>query len=78
MGISEPAIRQQLEVILTKLVANDHKREVIEAAQRGLSSIISRGKLAGEPGADYITKEEFAEFKKSLGERFKSLSGELG
>ena len=78
LGISEPAIRQQLEVILTKLVANDHKREVIEAAQRGLSSIISRGKLAGEPGADYITKEEFAEFKKSLGERFKSLSGELG
>ncbi len=78
LGISEQAIRQQLEVILTKLVANDHKREVIEAAQKGLSSIISRARLAGKPEADYITKEEFTEFKESLRERFKSLSGELG
>jgi len=59
-------------------VANDHSREVIEAAQSHLPSIISRARLAGKPDADYITKEEFTEFKKSLGERFKSLSGELG
>lgn len=78
MDTNEQAIGQQLEAILTKLVANDHKREVIEAAQKGLSSIISRARLAGKPEVDYITKEEFAEFKESLRERFKSLSGELG
>lgn len=78
LDINEEAVRQQLEVILTKLVANDHDREVIEIAQKGLSSIISRVSPAGKPGADYITKEEFTEVKKSLGERFKSLSGELG
>ncbi len=78
LGISEQAIRQQLEVIVTKLVANDHNREVIEAAQSHLPSIISRARRAGKPEADYITKEEFTEFKESLRERFKSLSGELG
>jgi len=78
LGISEQAIRQQLEVIVTKLVANDHNREVIEAAQSHLPSIVSRARVAGKPEADYITKEEFTEFKESLRERFKSLSGELG
>jgi len=78
LGISEQAIRQQLGVILTKLVANDHNREVIEAAQSHLPSIISRARVAGKPEADYITKEEFTEFKESLRERFKSFSGELG
>ena len=34
--------------------------------------------LAGKPEADYITKDEFTEFKEDLRERFKSLSGELG
>ncbi len=78
LGTNEEAIRHHLDLILTKLVANDHSREVIEAAQKGLPSIISRARLAGKPEADYITKDEFTEFKESLRERFKSLSGELG
>jgi len=78
LGINEEAIRHHLDLILTKLVANDHSREVIEAAQKGLSSIVSRARLADKPEADYITKDEFTEFKESLMERFKSLSGELG
>jgi len=78
LDINEEATRRHLDLILTKLVANNHNREVIEAAQRGLSSIISKARLAGKPEADYITKEEFAEFKESLKERFKSFSSELG
>jgi len=78
LGTNEEAIRHHLDLILTKLVANDHSREVIEAAQKGLSSIVSRARVTGKPEADYITKDEFTEFKESLRERFKSLSGELG
>ncbi len=78
LGTNEEAIRHHLDLILTKLVANDHDREVIEAAQSHLPSIVSRARLAGKPESDYITKEEFTEFKESLMERFKSLSGELG
>ena len=73
MDINEEAIRHHLDLVLTKLVANDHNREVIEAAQ-GRAPIIPTRKLV----AEYITKDEFAAFKESLRERFKSLSGELG
>ena len=78
LDVNEETIRNHLDLILTKLVANDHNREVIETAQSHLPSIISRAKVAGKPEADFITKEEFTEFKESLRERFKSLSGELG
>jgi len=78
LDINEEAARHHLDLILTKLVANDHNREVIEAAQSHLPSIVSRARLAGKPEAEYITKDEFTEFKESLRERFKSLSGELG
>jgi len=78
LDINEEAVRQQLDLILTKLVANAHNQEVIEAAQSHLPPIVSRARRGGKPEADYITKEEFTEFKESLMERFKSLSGELG
>ena len=78
LDINEETIRRHLGLILTKLVANDHSREVIEATQSNLSSVVSRGRRAGKPEAEYITKDEFTEFKDSLRERFRSLSGELG
>ncbi len=76
LSINEEAIRRHLEHILTKLVANDHSREVIEATQRNLPAIISRAKPA-KPEAEYITKDEFTEFKDSITERLKSLTGGL-
>jgi len=76
LGIKEEVIRNQLGVIRTKLVANEHNREVVEAAQRGLPSAISRVRRG--KAVEYITKDEFDAFKESLRERFKSLSGELG
>jgi len=80
-GINEETLRRHLDVILGKLVANDHSREVIEIAQSNLTSIItkiSKTKGAGRPSTDYITKDEFDAFKESLRERFKSFTGELG
>ena len=74
LGINEQVISQNCRLILSKLAANDHNREVIEAAQSHLPSIISKTKA----GAKYITKDEFTEFKESLRERFKSFTGELG
>ena len=78
LDINEEAIRHHFDLILTKLVANDHDREVIEAAQSHLPSIVSRAGGAGKLGVEYITKDEFTEFKESLRERFKSFVGELG
>ena len=71
LGLSEEVIRHHLNLILTKLVANDRSREVIEAAQRGLPSVISR---AGKPAMEYVTKDEFNEFKERLMERFKAFT----
>jgi len=72
LGLSEEVIRNHLNLILTKLVANDRSLEVIEAAQKGLPSAISR---AGRPGVEYVTRDEFNEFKEGLMERFKAFSG---
>lgn len=77
LGINEEVIRRHLDLILTKLVSNEHNREVIEAAQKGLPSAITRARR-GKPAEEYITKDEFDAFKESLRERFKSLTGELG
>ena len=77
LGISEEAIGHHLAMILTKLVSNEHNREVIKAAQKALPSVISRSK-DGKSAEEYITKDEFDAFKESLKERFKSLTGEPG
>jgi len=45
LDINEEAIRHHLDLTLIKLVANDHNRVVIEAAQNLLPSIISTTKL---------------------------------
>lgn len=76
LDISEEDIRRQLDLILGKLVANDRSREMIEAAQSNLPSIISRMSQARETEA-YITRDEFTEFKQTITERLKSLFGEL-
>lgn len=77
MGINEETIRHHLNLILTKLVANEHNRDVIEAAQSHLPPIASRAR-SGKLAEEYVTKAEFAAFKHSITERLKSLfMGEL-
>ena len=77
LDINEETIRRNLRHILNKLVAIEQSRAVIEAAQRTLPSIIGGpGRKAGKAG-QYVTKEEFNEFKDNLMERLKSFIGEL-
>ncbi len=80
LGINEETIRHHLDLILRKLVTNDHNREVIEAAQSTLTSVItkiSKPRVGGKLTQDYITKDEFSSFKKTLMERLKSLFSDL-
>ena len=77
LGINEEAVRRNLRSILNKLVANDQARALIEAAQRSLPSIIRSAGKKGGLSAEYVTKEEFNEFKESLMARLKSFIGEL-
>ncbi len=58
LDINEEAVRHHLDLILTKLVSNDHIREVILAVQSHLPSMTSRA----EPGAEYITKALYKRF----------------
>jgi len=59
------------------MVANDQSRTLYEAAQRNIPMMMSNtGRTQGVSG-DYVTREEFNEFKESLMERLKSLIGEL-
>ncbi len=75
LTVDQEAIEHHLGLILSKLVSNDHNRELIAAAQQGLPSIITK---TGKPPADYVTREEFNAFKESLGERLKSFITGLG
>jgi len=77
MNISEEAITDSFEFILSKLVLNDNMREVIEAAHKDLLSSAFRSRLTGKPAADYVTRQEFSAFKDSLAERLKSVIGEI-
>ena len=77
LDMNEDAIRRNLRLILSKLVANDQARALIEAAQRSLPSIIRGAVKIGGPSVEYVTKEEFNEFKDTLMERLKSFIGEL-
>lgn len=75
LNINEETIKRNLRSIVNKLVANDQARALIEAAQ---SNLIIRGVVKkGIPSAEYVTKQEFNEFKESLMARLKSFIGEL-
>jgi len=74
---NEEDIRHQLRLIVNKLVANEQTRAVVEAAQRSLPSIIPGASMGRTAATEYITREEFTEFKDSLMQRLKSFIGEL-
>ncbi len=73
---NEEDIRHQLRLIVQKLVANDQARAMIEAIQKSLPSMLL-GTIQGRPAAEYITKEEFTEFKESLMQSLRSFIGGL-
>lgn len=77
LNVDEDTIRRYLRTVLNKLIANDQARAVIEAAQRSMPSIINSVTQKGRPSAEFVTREEFNEFKESLTQRLKSFIGEL-
>ena len=77
LDTNEENIRRNLRVILNKLVANDQSRTLFETAQRSIPLMMRDVSKTPGTGGDYITREEFNEFKESLMERLKSLLGEL-
>jgi DNA-binding NarL/FixJ family response regulator len=76
LDINEETIRRNLRLILSKLIANDQARALIEAVQRSLPSIMRGGLKMGDPSGEYVTREEFTSFKNSLMQRLKPLIGE--
>lgn len=71
LNTTEGTVRGQLRGIVNKLVANEQARSLILASQRGMSSLLS-GSPIGVKLAEYVTKQEFNEFKEQLMERLKS------
>jgi len=77
LNANEETVRRHLSLVLNKLVTNDQTRAAIEAAQRSLPSLISTKLVPGKSEAEYVTRDEFTEFKDSLMHRLKSFIGEL-
>jgi len=79
LDITEDQVRQHLNVILNKLVANDRGREIVDIVQGNLNTVISRiskTKRTGKQTGDFITKDEFNTFKEGLMETFRSFIGD--
>jgi DNA-binding NarL/FixJ family response regulator len=74
MDINEETIRRNIRLVFNKLISNEQTRGVIDAAQRGIPSMVRTSKV--KPN-DYVTRAEFNEFKEQLMERFKFLIGHL-
>ncbi len=77
LEIDTDAVYQHLDTVLTKLISNNHDREIIEVAQRKVTAILTRTKRSKkEP--DYVKRDEFETFKDSIIERFQEIIRELG
>ncbi len=76
LDISEETVRRHFGYITTKLVSNAHIRGVIDAAQTGVLSMVFRARLSGRPASEFITRDEFAAFKDSVRERFRSATSD--
>ncbi len=73
LGITDEILNESLGVIRQKLEANEHSREVVEASQKALSSVIKRTRRS-KSSEEYITKEEFDAFRESLKEHFRAFT----
>ena len=77
LGVSREDVSQHLQRVLTKLVTNDHIRQVMAAAQDSRLSGTFRGRPSGKPAEEYITRDEFAAFRDSIWERFRTAIDEI-
>jgi two-component system NarL family response regulator len=75
LEINEDAVRRSLKAVLTKLVVNDQATSVLEAARKSLP-VTGAGPAYEAPHADYVTREEFRDFQKTLLAALRSIIGE--
>jgi DNA-binding NarL/FixJ family response regulator len=74
LGITSESIDVCLGVIKNKLERNELSRDIVEAAQKGLSAVINRTRRR-KGSEEYITKAEFETFRDSLMDHFRSFTG---
>ncbi len=76
INTDEESIRNDLKLVLNKLVANDQTRAVIMTVQRSLTSVIDNTGRSKRLAEEYLTQEEFTKFKDNLAKRLKNIVGE--
>ena len=76
MDMNEDAIRRNIRLTSNKLVSNEQARTVIDTAQRNLPSMLSVTSLTSKPMTEYLTRQEFNEFKEVLTRRLNMLIAE--
>ena len=65
-------LSRQLRAITTKLVANDHSCQLIEAARNSHRRPGLHLETGNRPPAQFVTQDEFSSFKDSIWERFRT------
>lgn len=71
LGLSEEALALHLTTVLSKLVANDQRRELMKTMQHLLQQV-PQNRLE-KLSAGYVTRDEFNEFKRGLEKRLGEL-----
>jgi DNA-binding NarL/FixJ family response regulator len=77
LGIDDEVVRDNLKLILNKIVANDQTHSVIETVQRSLPTALETTARTRRLSEEYLTRDEFAKFKESLAKRLKNIVGEV-
>ena len=72
----EEAVRNSLKAVLTKLMANDQARSVLEAARKKLPAKAKSPSTKGARGSDYVTRDEFRDFQETLMAGLRSVIGD--
>jgi len=73
MTLDEDTIRHHLDVVISKLVTNDHSRQLIESVHDGRTVMGAKGRLLDNPEMEYVTKDEFTVFKDNMKKTLESL-----
>jgi DNA-binding NarL/FixJ family response regulator len=73
LGISEGSVTKSLGIIRQKLEINERSRAIVEASRKAFTSVPERTE-SEKPPEDYITRDEFDAFKKSLKEHFRAFT----
>jgi len=77
LSIRQEDLSEHLQRILTKLVTNDHIRQVMAAAQEGRLANMFQARTSAKPAEQYITRDEFVAFRDSIWERFRAAIDEI-